>query len=220
MTSRYLTQTASLHEHTLLSAAQDGDHGAEEELLRRYEPLVHHTVRHLRLPCHADRDDIAQEARLGLLRAIHAWQPARGPFPAFAAQCVRNKTANAVAAARAGKHQPLSQALSLDCSTLASPALEPALTATGRPVWEGDPTPQQPATHADPVAAVLVGEQLAAVRTAWAGLSDMERVVLTGLLNGMSYRQLALELACTVKAVDGALRRARRKLAAEDALVA
>ena len=48
MTGRYLTHSAPRNEETLVSAAQDGDRHAQEELLRRYEPLVRHTVRGLR----------------------------------------------------------------------------------------------------------------------------------------------------------------------------
>ena len=78
---------ASLHECALLHAAQRDDRRAQEELLRRYEPLIRATVHRLRLPCRCDCSDIAQEARIGLLSAIRAWQPTRGPFRAFAARC-------------------------------------------------------------------------------------------------------------------------------------
>jgi len=75
-------------------------------------------------------------------------------------------------------------------------------------------------SHADTARDVLVREQLAAVRAVWPSLTEKERDVLAGVLNGRTYRQLAAELDCTLKSVDGALRRARRKLAAEEVLVA
>jgi RNA polymerase sporulation-specific sigma factor len=206
---------ASHNERALLCAAQRGDSRAQEVLLRRYEPLVRHTVWRLRLPCRCDRDDIAQEARLALLRAIRAWQPDRGPFCAFAAHCVRTKTASALTAARARKHQPLSQALSLDWS--APPSTNPFMRA---PLDEEGPRTRYslaaPVAQADgdPARAVLVREQLTAVRAAWPRLTEKERDVLAGALDGKSYRQLAADLDCTVKAIDGALRRARRKLGA------
>ena len=75
----------------LLEAAQRGDLGAQEELVRRYEPLVQRVVWKLRLPRGCDREDLAQEARVGLLAAIRAWRPERGPFPAFADRCVTNQ---------------------------------------------------------------------------------------------------------------------------------
>ncbi|MBV9715463.1 MAG: helix-turn-helix domain-containing protein [Solirubrobacterales bacterium] len=60
---------ASHNEQALLRAAQRGDRQAQEELLRRYEPLVRHTVWRLPLPCRCDREDFAQDARLALLAA-------------------------------------------------------------------------------------------------------------------------------------------------------
>ncbi|HUA44434.1 MAG TPA: sigma factor, partial [Solirubrobacteraceae bacterium] len=87
-----------------------------DELLRRYEPLIGAIVARLSLPCGCDRCDISQEARIGLLRAICAWEPARGPFPAFAARCARGQALKALDTAGAHKHQLLSRARSLDSS--------------------------------------------------------------------------------------------------------
>ena len=218
MTTSLARGTASLHEHALLRAAQGGDRRAQEELLHRYEPLVRHTVRRLQPSCRADSDDIAQEAWLGLLAAIRAWQPGTRTFPALAVRCVHNKTANALSTACARKHQVLSSALSLDRPLAETAAPTPAVTEEA---WNQSTFGELvPAPHADPASAVLVREQLDAVRAAWLTLSAKERAVLAGVLGGRSYRQLAAELACTVKAIDGALRRARRKLAAEEALAA
>ena len=107
---------ASSHERALLLAAQRGDARAQEELLRRYEPIVIHVVRRLRLPRRCERADIAQEARIALLGAIRAWQPRRGPFAPFAVRCVRTKTATALSSARTHKHQLLGRASSLHYS--------------------------------------------------------------------------------------------------------
>ena len=67
--------------------------------------------------------------------------------------------------------------------------------------------------HGDPVNAVLVREQLAAVCTALPTLSVNERTAMAGALNGKPQRQIATEMGCTVKAVSQSLRRARAKLA-------
>ena len=202
---------ASSHEHALLLAAQRGDARAQEELLRRYEPMVRHVVRRLRLPCRCERADIAQEARIALLGAIRAWQPARGPFAPFAVHCVRTKTATALSTARTHKHQVLSRASSLDYS--------PPGAVTSSPL--DDLTSRMPGgVHGDPLSVLLVREQLASVCAAWPALTANERTVLSGVLNGKSHRQLAAELPCTAKTVGRALRRARRKLATQEALVA
>ncbi len=80
--------------------------------------------------------------------------------------------------------------------------------------------PEPDSGLADPVATLLVREQLAGVLAALSTLSAKERSLVAGALNGKSHQQLADELGSTRRAVETALRRARRKLAAEEALAA
>jgi RNA polymerase sigma factor (sigma-70 family) len=177
----------------LLEAAQRGDHAAQEELVRRFEPLVQRVVWRLRLPPYCERDDLAQEARIGLLASIHRWRPDRGPFPAFADRCVTNQ---ALLALEAG---------------------------TGRRAkWTEDATPPRllevlevPCdARTDPEALVLVREQLTSVRRAIPKLTTAEQAALAGALNGQSYERLGPALGRTRKGASQAAYRARRKLAA------
>ena len=71
-----------------------------------------------------------------------------------------------------------------------------------------------------PVAMLLARDQLDRVLAAMPTLTPKERAALTGDLSGKSHQQLADELATTKKAVALALRRARRKLAVQEALAA
>lgn len=75
---------------------------------------VNPVVWDLHPPPGGECEDLAQEARIGLLAAIRARQPQRGPFPAFAARCVRNQALPAVKAAAQRKHQFLTRAISLN----------------------------------------------------------------------------------------------------------
>jgi RNA polymerase sporulation-specific sigma factor len=194
----------------LLEAAQQGDLGAQEELVRRYEPLVQRVVWKLRLPPGCEREDLAQEARVGLLAAIRAWRPERGPFPAFADRCVTNQALLALKTACAHKHQVLSLAVSLDrrrdgsanpTDDRAAPSLLDTLAA-----------PRDP--RADPEARLLVREQLTGILHAVHTLTPSERAALAMALNGQSYKALAPTLGGTPKAASQAAYRARRKLAA------
>jgi RNA polymerase sigma factor (sigma-70 family) len=194
----------------LLEAAQRGDLGAQEHLIRRYEPLVQRVVWKLRLPRGCEREDLAQEARVGLLAAIRAWRPERGPFPAFADRCVRNQALLALQAACAHKHQVLSLAASLHSpperhGNPADDGRAPALLdtlAAGRD------------TRTDPEQSLLVQEQLTGVLRALQTLTESERAGLAMALNGESYKRHAPTLAGTPKAASQAAYRARRKLAA------
>jgi RNA polymerase sigma factor (sigma-70 family) len=222
---------ASVNEGALLLAAKNDHNPALEELMRCYEPLIGAIVASLRLPCGCERADVAQEARFGLLQAIRAWQPARGPFRAFAALCARNQALKALDAAGARKHQLLSRARSLDDheprakaplklvenTVPAAGIREPGESQFNAPLGEQLPSTS---TDADPLRIVIVREQLDAVIAARQTMTTCERQVLAGMLNDKSQRQLADELGWSRKTVMLAQRRAREKLAAQHALAA
>jgi RNA polymerase sigma-H factor len=194
----------------LLEAAQRGDLGAQEELVRRYEPLVQRVAWKLRLPRGCDREDLAQEARVGLLAAIRAWRPDRGPFPAFADRCVTNQALLALKAACACKHQVLTLALSLDAPLDGSADRADAPHAPT--LLDTLAAPRD--MRADPEARLMVREQLTSVLRALPALTPSERAGLAMALNGQSYTRLASTLGGTPKAASQAAYRARRKLAA------
>jgi RNA polymerase sporulation-specific sigma factor len=192
----------------LLAAAQQGDRAAIEQLLHRYERLIWRVVWSLHPPPGCEREDLAQEARIGLLAAIRAWQPERGPFPAFASHCVRNQTLLAVKAAARHKHQLLAHAISLTRTYGGD-------TTTGedwRAVTFHDVLPATD-PHTDPEARVLVNEQLRDVVRALPSLTERERRALVGTLDGRSYAELGPIIGGTTKAASHAADRARRKLA-------
>jgi len=193
----------------LLEAAQQGDRAAQEELVRRYEPLVQRVVCTLGRPPGCEREDLAQEARIGLAAAIGAWRPERGPFSAFADRCVRNQALRAVQRASRNKHQVLSRAVSLD-----SPQGGYAVTDRGRPgLALLDRLPVRDA-RSDPEARLLISEQLSSLRGALPTLTASERGALAGAFADESYQRLAPVLSLTPMATKRAVHRARRKLAA------
>jgi RNA polymerase sigma factor (sigma-70 family) len=193
----------------LIEAAQRGDWRAQQELVRRYEPLVQRVVWKLRLPPGCERDDLAQEARLGLLAAIRAWRAGRGPFPAFADRCVTNQALLAIAAARRHKQQILSLAISLDASIAPENAADDSPAAT---LLDLVAAPHDART--DPEARLLVREQLGGVLEAIPTLTKRQRAALAGDLSGQSYEAMAPQLGGTPKNISDVAYRARRKLAA------
>lgn len=188
-----------------------------DELLRRYEPLVRAVVARVRLTYGCERDELAQDARLGLLGAIRAWQPDRGPFGAFAARCARGQVIKALDRAGARKRQLLSRALSLD----STPAWITPST-DGDDMFRASLYDRLASTSRldQPVAMLLARDELDRVLAALPALTARERTALTGVLNGKSHQQLAVEQESTPKAIQLALRRARRKLATQEALAA
>jgi RNA polymerase sigma factor (sigma-70 family) len=193
----------------LIDAAQRGDPRACEELLRRYEPLVQRVAWKLRLPPGCEREDLAQEARVGLVAAIRAWQPERGPFPAFADRCVSNQALLALEADCRHKQQLLSRAASLEAQI----AHHGSGTAS-TPVTLLDVLPAPADARTDPEARLLVREQLSSVLRALPTLTASEHTALAGNLSGRSYQQMAPTPFATWKAAEHAAFRARRKLEA------
>ena len=216
-TSHARGRGTSLHLRALLAAAQSDDRRAVDELLRRYEPMVRAVVARVRPPYGCDREELAQDARLGLLGAIRAWQPERGPFGAFAARCARGQVIKALDRAGARKHQLLSRAVSLDPRSSRGATGDPAGELSRASLYDVIPSISR---LDQPVAMLLAREELDRVLSALPALTARERAALTGVLNGKSHQQLAVEQGSTRKAVSLALRRARRKLAAQEALAA
>ena len=210
MTSSLVRDGVAGSARGLLEAAQHGDLGAQDELVRRYEPLVQRVVWKLSLPRGCDREDLAQEARVGLLSAIRAWRPERGPFPAFADRCVTNQALLALKAACAYKHQVLSLALALDAPLDRS--TEPGDARHATTLLDTLAAPRD--ARADPEARLLVLEQLTSVLRALPTLTENERAGLAMALDRQSPTRLASTLPGSPHAASQAAHRARRKLAA------
>jgi RNA polymerase sporulation-specific sigma factor len=189
-----------LWEQRLICAAKGGDRLAEAQVLDLYEPMVRRIAGSLYLPG-GEREDLAQEARLGILGAIRAWDPSRSvPFRCFAWLCALREANTAVNAARAAKHQPLNRARSLHHPVGEDGApLEDTLVATVRP-------------DDDPVAKTLARERLQGILEGVRALTELERGALALSANDRTHRDSACFLGVGERAVNNALQRARRKL--------
>ena len=197
----------------LVTLARHGDEHAAAELVRRYEPAAFGIERDFFLGG-ADRDDVIQEALIGLFKAIRDFDPAAGTrFTTFAGVCMRRNVITAIKAANRLKHQPLSAAVR---------------TAHGddEDGFEFDAIDLLEAPHADAVD-LLDGRRRAhlILRVVADDLSAVERVAIVGRANGLTYSEIyaLIELidwtaplapsAWSWKTVDNALQRARRKIA-------
>lgn len=174
----------------LIDAAQRGNRDAQHQLLARYEPLVHRVAAELKPPPHMTHEDLAQEARIGLVAAIRAWRPERGRFPPFADRCASNQALLAVQSGFTRRQELLNHAL---------PLVDALATPTD--------------AHTDPESRLLVHEELMCVLRALSTLSDGERVALAGVIGGECYKRLGPALGRTAKGASQVVYRARRKLA-------
>ena len=172
--------------HTLpIAQAAAGDQEAFALLVHRMMPLILDQVRRLGAVGLED-EDLAQEALMGLLAAVRTYRPDGGAaFTTYATTCIRNRLLTAVQRHNpwAGREQSLE-----DSDTL-------------------------PDAVADPTQRLQEQEELesllARLRTR---LTDREYRVLLLRLSDCSYAEIAARLGITVKAVDNAIQRIRRKM--------
>ena len=192
-----------LDDITLVRRAQAGDREGERSLLDRYRGLVRSTVQKYFL-VGAERDDLLQVGMIGLWQAITDFREDRNnSFKSFAHICIKRQIITAVKAATRQKQLPLNTSLSLD-TPLNRDSPEHTL---------GDVLPSE--TSADPADQIIFYETKRVLeQRLHTSLSEFEMNVLMAYKEGRSYRQMADQLRCTVKSIDNALSRVKRKLSA------
>ena len=174
-------------EQELIGAAQQGDEGAFEELVRQYEKRVYH----LALRMCGDQEDaweIAQEAFLSVWRGLRFF---RGES-AFSTWVYRLTSNAAIDYLRRQNRQKALEGVSLDDQeTLAEPQ-------------DQSPSPQQQAE---------LGELRENLQEGLMALSAEHRqVLLLRELQGLSYEEIGRELDLDLGTVKSRIARAREKL--------
>ena len=171
----------------LLLAAQKGDAAAQNEIILALTPLL------LRISARyfiigGDKEDLLQEARIGLHNAIRAFDAEKNVhFLPFAKSCIHNSILSAIDEANAKKHAALNQSVELDSYAAIS--------------------------YDTPIDLMIVRERLESVLAkVQTKLSLLEKQVLFLYLDGMSYKKIASVLGISEKSVSNALCRIRGKL--------
>lgn len=169
----------------LVKCAVGGDDNALACIITRYTPLIKAAVfKACNERC--DSDDYTQEATLGLIKAIKNYREERGSFAAFAKLCVENEL--------------FSYIRSLNKKSVIPPDKIVELKDNIR-------GPQ------DPQDIYIIREEAAGIKQKIKScLSELEFSVMRAYMMGESYEAIANELGITVKSVDNAVQRIRRKL--------
>ena len=189
----------------LVLRARGGDEAAFTELCGRFHDAIRLKAHSYFLP-DGDGADLIQEGRIGLLKAVRDYRPDCGSgFRNFAEICIYRQIITAVKTATREKHRPLNDHVSLSARP---PQARDDSEATLAEVLPGP-------WHQDPVERLGIEEDLAAFTSCLtSGCSELEREVAIGLSDDLSYEEIAERLNVTVKAVDNAVQRVRRKLGA------
>ncbi|MDD2431951.1 MAG: RNA polymerase sporulation sigma factor SigH [Firmicutes bacterium] len=190
----------SMTDEEIVVLAQSGESQAEEYLIRKYERMVQLWSKPYFLQG-AEDDDLLQEGRIGLFKAIRDFNPGSSNFWSFAKLCIVRNIISAIKGTTRQKHIPLNSYTSLFKSVFDS---------------EGDRTLVEVITDdkvVDPEAIIIDREKLKSTKYFISmALSEFEYRVFILYLNGLSYKEMANKLQTHTKSIDNALCRVKSKI--------
>ncbi len=194
-----MTDGKRMTDGELALAAQRGVAAAEEELVRRFEPLAEGVSRSYIL-AGCDADDLRQIARIALLEAVRTYDPARGAeFSTYASACVKNRMRDAARSAAAGKNAPLNSGVSID-----DERAEEGGVALGELV-SPELSPEQQYIEKEAEAAFF--EALKEL------IGERDLTVVRLYLASMPYKEISEKLGISAKKVDNTIYSAKKKIA-------
>lgn len=183
----------SLSDEQLCALSQQGNRPAEEVLAFRYHRLVRSCARPYFL-AGGDSEDLLQEGMFGLIKAMREYDSGReASFLTFAETCIRRRLFTALKHANSGKHSPLNQSVPLN----------PSLYDISSTLYQVDPE------------LLVIDREKAAglLEDARKQLSELEAKILGYYLDGLTCREISETVGRSVKSVDNAVQRIRRKIA-------
>ncbi len=188
-----------LSDEDLAVMAKNGDGDAAEYLIRKYKDLVRGKAR-MYFIAGADSEDIVQEGMIGIFKAIKSFDPGKQTsFQTFAEICINRQIIDAIKAAGRLKHSPLNESVSLD------KPMEGSEESTLRDIIR-DRNPELEdivVLNCEMDKLLVLGKEI---------FSELELKVWNEYLKGRTYPEIAEITGRSVKAVDNALQRTKRKL--------
>lgn len=191
----------TLIDEDVLPFIREGNVEATEYILNKYEKIVHKKASGYFL-MGSDRDDVVQEGRIGLYKAISDYDKTKkSSFKSFAELCITRQIITSVKGATRLKHSPLNSYVSIY-----KPIHEEEETRTLLETLHSNET-------TDPLEQLIHEENYKQIQTiVMKALTRLEWEVLDLYLQGYSYDEIAKKLGRQEKSIDNALQRVRRKI--------
>lgn len=188
----------NMEDEEIVTLAQDGDKQAESFLVNKYKSFVE-TRSVPYFIAGADRDDLIQEGLIGLYKAVKSYKETKGAnFKTFAEVCVVRQIITAVKTSTRKKNSPLNYYVSIHSSEEEADAIARKLEDT---------------RHRDPESIMIEREAAQGMENRINSvLSDFEAEVLKYYISGISYKEIAVLIGKTPKAVDNAMCRIKKKI--------
>lgn len=170
-------------------AARYGDKAAMNELISAFAPTVESIASGYVGRCPMTRSDLIQEGMIGLLGSVYGYDPDEGVrFETFATVCISNRIKSAVRNQLRSKHMPLNGYIDIDDVEISD-------------------------DMSDPQTMIIMQERFEDLsESIEKKLTHLEKDVLRLHIGGHNYSSIAEMLSISVKSVDNALQRARKKL--------
>lgn len=191
----------NMSEEEIVRIAQNSDVKAEEYLIKRYKNFVKAKARSYYL-IGADKEDIIQEGMIGFYKAIRDYNAGKEvSFRVFAKLCVTRQMITAIKTATRQKHIPLNSYISLN-----KPMFNEENDKTLLDILEGKKI-------TNPEDLMISKEEISNIESKIKEhLSKLEILVLNSYLQGKSYVEISEEIKKSIKSIDNALQRVKRKL--------
>ena len=180
----------------------NGDDRLVQMMLKRYAPMIGGQTRWNCLRNIA-QEDLFQEGQIGFFKAMRDYNPEKKiPFGVFAQHCVRCQFITAVKALQRLKNQPLNTAYSLDYSIA-----EENENYTLLDILVSDEL------EAKPEFCLVMKEDYEFCQSVVTKeLTPFDYRIFLSYVRGMSYQEIADEISGSIKSVDNALQRSKRKM--------
>lgn len=192
---------ALLADERIVEMINGGDSAAADFLMEKYKNYVRKKARSYFI-IGGENDDMIQEGMIGLFKAVRDYDASKQvSFRAFAEMCVQRQMITAVKAATRKKHVPLNTYVSFSRQAADEDGERTLQDVIG---ISNDLNPEE----------LFIGrENLEYIeKKINEDLSKLEKQVLTQYLLGISYQEIADSLGKTVKCIDNALQRIKKKL--------
>ena len=183
----------------IINEAQLGSFEAITQIFEEYENFVFLKAKNYFL-MGADKEDLIQEGMIGLLKAIRGYDKEKlASFKTFASICIKRQLITAIKSANSQKNMALNTAVGI---TSESDENKELVYTKGLESY----------VSYSPEELYLTKEQLSGLKDYLeSNLSTFETTVFNMMVNGETYKDIAVKLDKKVKSVDNAIQRIKRK---------
>jgi RNA polymerase sporulation-specific sigma factor len=195
-TDKYMKLT----DEQIIAKIKDGDEQALIYMFEKYQDLINSKVGKYFM-IGAEREDIIQEGRIGLYKAIKGFDLNKdNTFKTFANICIERQLITAIKSSNRQKHMPLNSYLSLNTTAYGNDEDTELIETFDSEIIE------------DPLETIMKKEYYEEIQNIMhKSLSKFEEKVLERYVLGDSYEIIAQKLDMPVKSIDNAIQRIRKK---------